>query len=274
MQRLSSFDGTKLYIKEESVSQPQGAVIIVHGLGEHLGRYDHLAEELNKAHYHVYRYDQRGHGNSEGVRCHLNRYYELPLDLYEVVKHVRETRGTLPLFILGQSMGGLTALLFAAMYPEEKVSYIISAAPSPMGNVSYLIPNGPDEKYIEETNLEAICSDENVVQQWREDPLTQSAYTLGLFRNLAKGMEYLKKHISNIQAPMLFLHGSCDKIVPPQQAWDNFSHLLSSEKSLRIYERRFHEVFHDVGQEEVIADVLRWIREKSGINGDETKGKE
>lgn len=259
---LSSFDGTALNLQIDKVKNSDGAIIIVHGLGEHLGRYDHLSQKLNRNHYDVYRYDQRGHGNSGGKRCHLREYYDLILDLYEVLSVVKKDSVNKNVAILGQSLGGLVALLFAAMYPQEKLFYIISGAPSPMGKLNYLIPNGPDEKYFTDPHLDLICSLPEVVEQWKKDPLTQNSYTLGLFRNVAKGMEFLKKNIHSIQSPLLFLHGAEDRIVPPDNAWNNFSSVASKEKSLRIYESRFHEIYHDIDQEEVIDDVLTWLKGK------------
>ncbi|MDO5715363.1 MAG: alpha/beta hydrolase [Tissierellia bacterium] len=262
MEPLNSFDGTKLNIKVEEVKDERGVVIIVHGLGEHLGRYDHVALRLQQKGYTTYRYDQRGHGHSEGKRAYLKDYYELPLDLYEMVKKVQEEKPGKPLFILGQSMGGLTALLFASMYPEMDVNYIVSGAPSPEMIVYEDLEGRPQDEYIEDDNLEGICSDPEVVKGWEEDPLTQNAYSVGLFQSLSKGKDYLKTHLSQVKCPIIFLHGAMDQVVTPDNAWTNFSLVSSEDKALHIYEKQYHEVYHDYMKEQVIDDVIHWIKRR------------
>ena len=103
---FESFDGTELYGKTDSVADPRGVVVIVHGLCEHQGRYDYLTMRLNAQGYSVYRFDHRGHGRSKGTKVFYSAFDEIAKDIDVVVDRAIAENPESPLFIVGHSMGG------------------------------------------------------------------------------------------------------------------------------------------------------------------------
>ncbi len=110
---LTTADGLALQLREWPCERPHGSVLIVHGLGEHIGRYLHVAQHLNDWGWNVIGYDQRGHGASEGPRGRLAAADDLLLDLSRVIDAVRAAHDG-PLVLLGHSLGGLVAARFVA----------------------------------------------------------------------------------------------------------------------------------------------------------------
>ena len=117
---ISSFDGTKLYLNKEIPDGPKAAVVIVHGLCEHQGRYDYLAECFHKAGVGTYRFDHRGHGRSEGERTYYGDFHELLDDTNVVVDMAIAENPGIPVFLLGHSMGGFTGQRLAGGYYKRR----------------------------------------------------------------------------------------------------------------------------------------------------------
>lgn len=123
---ISSFDGTKLYLNKEVPDQARAVLVIVHGLCEHQGRYDYLAEIFHKAGIGTCRFDHRGHGRSEGERTYFSHFNELLDDTNVVVDRTIEENPDIPVFLMGHSMGGFTAALYGVKYPDKKLRGIIT----------------------------------------------------------------------------------------------------------------------------------------------------
>ena len=116
---FESFDGTELYGKTDSVADPRGVVVIVHGLCEHQGRYDYLTMRLNAQGYSVYRFDHRGHGRSKGTKVFYSAFDEIAKDIDVVVDRAIAENPESPLFIVGHSMGGYGTLKCVLQTPER-----------------------------------------------------------------------------------------------------------------------------------------------------------
>ena len=107
---ISSFDGTQLYMNSETAADNKAIVVIVHGLCEHQGRYDYFVEKLHAAGYGTYRFDHRGHGRSQGDRPNYGTYHEILDDTNVIVDMAIAENPDIPVYLLGHSMGGFTAL--------------------------------------------------------------------------------------------------------------------------------------------------------------------
>lgn len=125
---FESFDGTELYGKTDSVADPRGVVVIVHGLCEHQGRYDYLTMRLNAQGYSVYRFDHRGHGRSKGTKVFYSAFDEIAKDIDVVVDRAIAENPEAPLFIVGHSMGGYGAALYGHLHPGKVDGYVLSGA--------------------------------------------------------------------------------------------------------------------------------------------------
>ena len=102
---ISSFDGTNLRFRKDEVENPKALIVIAHGLCEHLNRYDYFTEKLNENGYSVYRYDQRGHGKSEGKKVYFKDFNEMPDDLGQILALAREESGGKKVFSLWTQHG-------------------------------------------------------------------------------------------------------------------------------------------------------------------------
>jgi pimeloyl-ACP methyl ester carboxylesterase len=142
---FESFDGTELYGKTDSVADPRGVVVIVHGLCEHQGRYDYLTMRLNAQGYSVYRFDHRGHGRSKGTKVFYSAFDEIAKDIDVVVDRAIAENPESPLFIVGHSMGGYGALKCALTYPERYAGCISLSARCSVQNKLKLIENDPGQ---------------------------------------------------------------------------------------------------------------------------------
>lgn len=136
---LSSFDGTRLFLKIDAPTAPKAIIVIVHGLCEHLGRYDYMTRQLIARNFGVYRFDHRGHGRSEGKPIFYNNFNEMIDDVNSVVELAKQEHPTLPIFLIGHSMGGFAVTTFGMKYPD-KVNGIVTSGALTRFNRAFQIP--------------------------------------------------------------------------------------------------------------------------------------
>lgn len=258
-----SFDNTKLNMVSDSVAKPKGIVIIIHGLCEHLGRYEYIANKLNEAGYSTYRYDHRGHGCSEGKRTFFSTYTEISDDLNAVVNFVKRENPDSKLFILGHSMGGHASACFGTRYPGKVNGIILTGALIRQNNA----PDGsfpirlPDDYYLENKFTEVICSDSEVRKKYLNDPLVEKKIAVGLLNRCWEGVQFLKENGKAFKDPVLVLHGCCDTIVSEKDSRDFFGDISSEDKTLKIYPCLFHEILNEPCKDKIIAEIVFWLDE-------------
>ena len=182
---ITSFDGTKLYLKKETAADNKAVIVIVHGLCEHQGRYDYFAEKLHEAGIGTYRFDHRGHGRSEGEETFYSDFNELLDDTNVVVDMAIEENPDIPVFLLGHSMGGFTVSLYGAKYPDKKLRGIITsgALTADNGNLIRGVPGGMDVHTRLTNQLgSGVCSVQEVVDCTEKihiiNSLLQQAYAM------------------------------------------------------------------------------------------------
>jgi len=147
-----SFDGTLLRLRKDKVDHPKAVVLIAHGLCEHLNRYDYVTAQLNTNGFSVYRYDQRGHGKSEGAKVFFGDFKEMAEDCNSVFNVAALENPHLKIFVLGHSMGGETVSLFGTLFPKHADGFILSGAltryNNPLMGKDFPIP-APVDHYVE-----------------------------------------------------------------------------------------------------------------------------
>ncbi len=261
---IPSFDGLELFFTRDLVEASRVAVLIVHGMAEHFGRYDYVKDQLNAAGYSVYRYDHRGHGQSKGIRGHLDDFNALIDDANFMVDLVTSENPELPVFMLGHSMGGYTAAAFGAKYPGKLKGIILSAAATNSANLKQLLPPVVPDPMIPIPNSlsSLICTDPAVVKAYEEDPLVLKETTLGLLDQFLKGQIWLNENEADFEYPCLILHGSDDQIVPARDSKRFYENISSPDKSLKIYDGLYHEILNEPVKDRVIADILAWVDER------------
>lgn len=259
---FETFDGVKLYGKTDAVDDPRAAVVIVHGLCEHQGRYDYLTMRLNAQGYSVYRFDHRGHGRSEGQKIYYSNFEEIAKDVDEVVERAIVENPMAPVYIIGHSMGGFAATMHATMFPGTVDGYILSGAwtRDNKGLTTAAVEADADDlTYIPNELGGGVCSDPAVGLAYAADPYVIKEMSLGLFRAVNAGQKWLKENAAEFTDPVLILHGADDGLVDVKDSLELFQEIGSADKSLRVYAGLLHEIFNEYDKDAVIEDALEWL---------------
>lgn len=261
---IQSFDGTKLFFKKDEPADPKAVVVIVHGLCEHLGRYDYLAKKLYGSGFSVYRFDHRGHGKSEGKRVFYSDFNEIVDDVNHVVELALKENPDIPVFLLGHSMGGYAVALFGTKYPGKVKGIVTSGALTRYNNrmAGELPIDQPADTYVPNALGDGVCSDPAVVEAYVNDPLVEKQISIGLFNTIYDGVEWLKQNPKKFTDPVLVLHGCCDGLVSEKDSREFFGDIASSDKTLKIYAFLFHEIFNEPSRDEVIGEVVAWLKKR------------
>lgn len=264
-----SHDGIELQAKRsKAFGQPKLKLIIVHGIGEHSGRYGGLVRYLTSRNIEVLTFDNRGHGRSGGQRGHINSWADYRQDLKRVVALFSKERADLPLFILGHSFGSLIVLDYILRYPKDFNGAIISASalqPISVASelqkivarlLSTLFPSFKLKLNIDPALLSRI---DGVCEEYRRDPLVHSCVTARWGVETLKAMSWIEKHAGNMAVPSLFIHGDADGMNAEKGTVEFFNKITYRDKKLIIYPDRAHEPHQDLGQEEVMKDMVEWL---------------
>lgn len=264
---IPSFDGTKLYFRKDVPESPRAVIVIAHGLHEHLGRYDHFAEKLNETGIATYRYDQRGHGRSEGPRVFFHNYDEIVDDLNVVVETALRENPGLPVFVFGHSMGGFAATLFGTKYPKKANGIILSGAMTRYNKptMGKLPIDEPADTYHIISLGGGICSDPEMNRAHQNDPLVDKRVSVGLVNTIYYGVEWLKENAKQFVDPVLILHGCCDGPVSEKDSRDLFGEIGSEDKTLKIYAFLFHELLNEPCRDEIIAEIMAWLNKRVSV---------
>lgn len=261
---LESKDGTKLYTKINEVKESKANIVIAHGLAEHLDRYDELVSFLNEHHYNVIRFDQRGHGRSEGKKVFYSNIDEIVDDLDTIINYVQENF-TGNIFLIGHSMGGYAVTLFGTKHPNKVAGIITSGALTRYNKQIFGEPNRdiPEDTYVKNELGDGVCSDEDVIKKYSNDDLVAKEISMGLVYTLFDGITYLKEHSNDFKDEVLILHGKEDGLVSPKDSIDLYNEIASEQKSLHIYEGLQHEIFNESSyNQSIFRDIVDWLDNK------------
>jgi len=268
---FSGFKGLKLYYQcWRPEGEPRTTLAIVHGFGEHSGRYGNVVDWFVPKGYAVYAFDLRGHGRSPGPRGYVSRWAVFREDVKAFLELVHEQEPGQAVFLLGHSMGGLIVLEYALHYPEGLTGVIASGPLLAQANMSpslvtlSKILSGVLPWLTLDTKLDAtsISRDPAVVETYVNDPLVHSLGTPRLGTELTRAIEWTQAHAAEMRVPCLIVHGSADRLVPPEGSRIFYESMTLADKERQTYEGYYHEVFNDVGKEQVLAAAEAWIERR------------
>ncbi|RCW52145.1 MULTISPECIES: alpha/beta hydrolase [Halanaerobium] len=264
---IDTFDDQEIFLRRDLVDDPEAVVVIVHGLNEHQGRYDYLTGRFNGEGFNVYRFDNRGHGRSDGAQSYINDFNTYLDDADTIVNIIKKENPDLPIFMLGHSMGGFIAAGYGIKYPDKLNGQILTdAATNTLDAFSELndisLEENPDMTLPNELgNL--ISRSEYVVDDYKKDPYVSEFTTLKLMKVLMdEGIPWLVNNFSEFKYPVLILHGEEDKIVDPVCSEKFYKHISSQDKKLKTYPELYHEILNEKEKEEVIRDIIKWLKER------------
>lgn len=252
-----------IYSKEDLVKDYKANILIVHGIAEHLHRYDELVKRLNESGYNVFRFDLPGHGRSGNKRGDVKSIDDILTIINNKVNDIRERFGK-KVFMIGHSLGGGITNIYASTYFDID-GYISSGAASDTVkqlNAFKVIPYQLVGWITVKNNLaeNALASIKEVEALYHADPYVLKEYKIRYAGEvMIKGIKRLKKNYHNIKMPVLVMHGSLDPIVPKEFSENLFKQIASEDKELVLYEKSLHEIFNDIEKEEVTVKVISWL---------------
>lgn len=236
-------------------------VLISHGYGEHIGRYEHVAERLVAEGAVVIGHDHAGHGRSQGERALVENGEDLTDDLRRVAGWARARHPGLPVVLIGHSMGGLIATRYAQRFGEELTALVISA-PIIGGNeaIEALLDLDP----IPEVPIDpaGLSRDPAVGEAYAADPLVyHGPFLRPTLEALFAGVARVAESGGLGDLPTLWIHGTEDPLAPLGPTRAATEVIAGSDFSERIYEGAAHEVLNEINREEVLDDVVAFIGE-------------
>jgi acylglycerol lipase len=246
----------------------KAVLLIVHGLGEHCGRYMNVVNHFVPLGYAVYGLDHIGHGKSEGMREGVESFTDYTGTLRVYCEMVKGWQAGKPLFLLGHSMGGLITSCYLLDHQADFRGAVISApAIKASGNISQatiimgkiLSALAPKMGLIP-VDAESISRDPEVVKAYVNDPLVFHGKTPArLAAELLKAMLRVTAEADKITLPFIVLQGSEDKLVDPSGAQMLHDKANSKDKTIKIYEELYHELFNEPERGRVLKDVETWL---------------
>jgi alpha-beta hydrolase superfamily lysophospholipase len=263
---VESADGTRLAYRAWPISGAAITFAVVHGLGEHSGRYQRFAQGMAKYGIATYAVDLRGHGLSSGRRGHVDSWSQWTDDTATFVRHVGGlvSGEVVP---LGHSFGGAATVstVLAGKLPSSRRFVVSSPALRLKVPVSSLQVKAaslasrfaPTLTLDNKVNPGTISRIPEVVEAYRNDPLVHSKISTRMYAEWHRAAADVLARAGEIRIPFLILAGSDDRLIDPSGSEE--LHRRSSASQLHMLDGRYHEPFNDLGSEEVFELIARWL---------------
>jgi acylglycerol lipase len=267
LETWDSFDGTPLSVRHWiPAGKPWASVLIVHGIGEHGGRYERTGRLMAEAGLDVYAYDLRGHGLSGGRRVYVDRFDDYVKDLESAIDHLPDHG--LPVVVMGHSMGALIVLSYVCSGRKLPGPMILSAAPLAARVPRWQLIAAPVLSRLAPRIVIAnpisgdqLSRDPEVGKAYFADPLVQPRSTARLGAELFKAMKAGRGQIGAIKVPTLAIHGGDDRLVPTETS-EALGHVPGVER--RVLPGLRHETLNEPEGPEVVASIVEWLRGQVG----------
>ena len=243
----------------------RGVVMIVHGLGEHGGRYGNLVERLLPEGYAVYAIDHQGFGRSGGQRGHVNHFHDYAKDVHRLNGLVRAEQPGQPVAVFGHSMGGLITLDYAQTYPKDADCWVVQAPAvraemsTPLVFALRLVNLVRPTFSMERPGDGVISRDPEEVRRFEEDPLFVPISTARWLVQILTAQKRVKASVAATSGPLLMLQGTADNLVIPAATQEFFERIPAADKTLLLYDGYFHELHNDIGKEKPLSDIIGWL---------------
>lgn len=256
----STFTGVRGAIRSYawSAADPRYLVVLAHGYGEHARRYDHVAEALLVDGAGVFALDHHGHGRSEGERASVSDPEDFTLDLDALVERARGEHPGLPLVLIGHSMGGLIATLYAQQH-SAKLAALVLSGPVIGANPAFALLLAMDPIPDVPIDPSALSRDPSVGEAYMADPLV---YHGPFRRETLEAMFASVEQIAagpRIEIPTLWMHGELDMLAPLNATRPAATAIRTDSWQEKIYPGARHEIFNETNRAEVIGDMLSFI---------------
>jgi alpha-beta hydrolase superfamily lysophospholipase len=264
---ISAADGTRLHVTDYllPVSEARASIVLMHGLGEHSGRYRHVARFLNDWGLSVRAYDHRGHGRSEGKRGDVINGDPILQDA-EIVIEDFSSRFAEPPYLLGHSMGGLFAARFALIQLAPLRGLILSspALAVRLGGAEKVVLKvlsslAPSFTVPNRLPAHLLSHDPAVPAQYKADPLVHAKISARLLTSMLASIDYCASHANAMKVPTLMLVAGDDHLVDPEGSKRFFAQLPEGLGQMHLYPDFYHEIFNEIEAGRPFGDMREWL---------------
>lgn len=259
-----------VYAREWAPPVAKGAIVLVHGLGEHVQRYSHVAQSLTGAGYSLVGFDLPGHGKTPGTRGHIPSY---PMVMDLITRMLEETNAKyphLPHFLYGHSLGG-NLVLYYAIHEKPRLSGVIVTSPglgtsvpvpawkTALGKVLYNM--APSFQMDNGLDITGLSHDQAVVEAYRKDPLVHPKVSTRLGLDTLANGRWIVEHASEFPpVPLLLMQGSADRVIDPKLT-KRFADCFRGDLSFKMWEDGYHELHNEPNKQEVLKTMIEWLDE-------------
>jgi len=241
--------------------EPTHVVLIAHGYGEHVGRYERPADALVAAGAVVYAVDHVGHGKSEGERVLVADFEDVVTDLHALDETARREHPGRPVALLGHSMGGLIAARYAQRYGDSLAALVLSSPVIGRWDALALLLS-LDEIPDVPLDISTLSRDPAVGEAYAADPLVwHGPFKRATVQALQRGIETIAAGPGLGDLPVLWIHGEDDQLVPIEGTRAGIAHLRGPHFAERTYPQARHELFNELNADDVIGEVTGFIAE-------------
>ena len=250
--------------------KPKATVVLVHGMGEHLGRYKHFViPKLIVNNYAVLGYDQIGHGKTVGKRGHVSSYQLLLDCLDNAVTEAKKRNPNLPVLLYGHSMGGNVVINYALKYPSQIKAAV---ATSPLLRLAFNPPKWkvylgrlllnilPSITMPSELDASGISRDKAEVMRYQNDALVHDKISPMYSFPVFDAGEYAIANADKLKLPMLVCHGTGDKITSHEASKEFTKNTQKAD--VKLFDGGYHELHYDFCKKELLETIIQWLDSK------------
>jgi acylglycerol lipase len=261
-------DGSSIYTQSWEPSQgTRGTLVLVHGIGEHSGRYRHVAEYFCQAGLSTLSFDLRGHGHSDGVRGHADSYEVLMDDIQHFLEEARHNSAGCPVYLYGHSMGGSLVLYYGltrttlpdgiiATSPGLAPAQAISPSKLWLGKMMAVL--WPTLTMKNDLDLSGISRQKEVIDAYIADPLVHPLISARLGLELINRGAWMCAQERTFPTPLLLMQGTADRLVNKELP-RKFAGLVKGDVEYQSWEGWYHELHNEVQYTQVLDTMVNWI---------------
>ena len=269
---LQSTDQIPIFYRYFEAKNERATVLLVHGLGEHSGRYSHVIEKLQNEGFTVWCLDLRGHGNSYGLKGDVKDFSCYEDDVLSALKFVQKTiKKSEKIFILAHSMGALISLRLMEKHRPAINGMVLSCPlfalkmPVPKWKmravfaVANFLPTARVKTNIKGAHL---SKDRAFANSYDKDPLVLKSLSVRAAREIYKGYQEVDSLADNISSAFLLQLAGKDPVVDPVAAQDFFDRATKKDidATLKVYPNCLHEIYNEIEREQAIDDAILWLK--------------
>jgi alpha-beta hydrolase superfamily lysophospholipase len=271
--RFISFDETPVFYRHcEALGPVKAIVMIIHGMGEHGGRYQAFAEYLSAMGFECYLPDLRGFGLSGGKKACAREFSDFHKDLKALHSFIERNKKDTPIFILGHSFGGLITSSYLAFGAEKIKGIILSSPLFGLGTkipfwrhwlgiaVSYVFPDHTERSTV---RADLLTHDAEIMKVYKKDELIYHRVSTRLYRELVRMTEKKAQIASQLKIPVLVLQSGQDAIVSKEATFYFYDRLGSQDKEMEVFPEMYHEILNEIGRDRIFSKIGQWMLKRA-----------